>query len=169
MVDVPLHVTNPPAIQRNVQVSGGTNWDLSRSAVQTPIRQLPDPVPVRVEQDGNWAKLADALPNYSGTDSIPPGIPSISTFGAKQAAVSKVATKALQSLSKKKAYVVVGHADAGEASPSKLSWARAKNVAAVLKRAGHTVTVVKAFGADRPASQGESAANRRVEVYSVAQ
>jgi outer membrane protein OmpA-like peptidoglycan-associated protein len=169
MVDVPLHITNPPSIQRHVQVSGGTNWDLSRSAVQTPIQQLPDPAPVRLEQDGNWAKLSEILPAYTAADGIPQGVPSFSTFGPKQATVSKAATKALQSLSKKKQYVVVGHADADEASPSKLAWARANNVAAVLKRSGHKVKVVKAFGAERPASRSENSANRRVEVYGVAE
>jgi outer membrane protein OmpA-like peptidoglycan-associated protein len=139
MVEVPLHITNPPAIQRHVQVSGGTNWDLSRSAVQTPIKQLPDPVPVRIEQDSDWAKFSEVLPGYTSADSMPQSIPSISTFGAKQATVSKAATKALQSLSKKKTYVVVGHADDDEASPSKLSWSRANNVAAVLKRSVPTV------------------------------
>lgn len=168
-IEVPLHVKNPPAIQRNVQVSGGTNWDLSRSAVQTPIRQLPDPEPVRVVEDPSWSKLAtEVLPSYGMSDGIPQGSPSISTFAPRQATVSKSATKQLKALSKSKTYLVVGHADDEERSPSKLSWARAKNVAALLKRSGHQVAVVKAFGADRPASRTEASANRRVEVYAVA-
>jgi hypothetical protein len=168
MVDVPLHITNPPSIQRNVQVTGGTNWDLSRSAVQTPVQLVADPLPVRIETEGNWAKFTEVLPNYLATDGVPASAPAISTFSSKQTTVLKAATKALKSLSKKKAYVVVGHADAKEASPSKLSWARANKVAAVLTRSGHTVTKVKAFGSDRPASLKDEAANRRVEVYSVA-
>jgi outer membrane protein OmpA-like peptidoglycan-associated protein len=169
MVDVPHQIKAPQAIQRNVQVSGGTNWDLSRSAIATPIRQLPDPEPIRVLQpvdDGSWAQV-ETLPSYTPGDNVPKTAPSVSPFARKQATVSKAATKALKSLSKTKAYVVVGHADSDEVSPSKLSWARAKNVAAVLKRSGHKVSEVKAFGADRPASRSEYAANRRVEIYAV--
>lgn len=167
-VEVPLHVKNPPSIERNVQVSGGTNWDLSRSAVQTPIRQLPDPEPIRVVEDPSWSKLAvEVLPSYGKADDVPQGSPSISTFPPGQAAVSKSATKQLKALSKSRAYLVVGHADDEERSPSKLSWARAKNVAALLKRSGHEVSVVKVFGADRPASRTEASANRRVEVYAI--
>lgn len=169
MVDVPLHITNPPFIQRNVQVTGGTNWDLSRSAVQTPTTLLPEPR-VSLESAGNWAMAseAEALPRYAHSDLVPTGAPAVSSFESRQTAVSKATTKALKSLSKKKSYVVVGHADAQETSPSKLSWARAKNVAATLKRSGHKVQAVKAFGATRPASNTELSANRRVEVYSVA-
>lgn len=169
MVDVPHQIKAPPAIQRNVQVSGGTNWDLSRSAIATPIQQLADPEPVRIAapvEDGSWAQV-ETLPNYTSADNIPKVAPSVSTFARKQATVSKAATKALKSLSKKKEYIVVGHADSDEPSPSKLSWARAKSVAAVLKRSGLKVREVKAFGADRPASRSEYAANRRVEVYAI--
>lgn len=169
IVDVPLHVKAPPAIQRHVHVSGGTNWDLSRSAVQTPIRALPDPAPIRIVDDASWAQVsAEVLPNYRITDGVPNGPSSISSFAARQATVSKSATKQLKALSKARTYMVVGHADSEERSPSKLAWARAKNVAAVLKRSGHKVFLVKAFGADRPASRTEANANRRVEVYTVA-
>jgi len=169
-VEIPHQIINPPSIQRNVQVSGGTNWDLSRTAVQTPIRQLPDPEPIRVApaHDENWASFSEVLPSYSAADNIPAGVPSIFTFAGKNVSVSKAATKALKALPKSHAYVVVGHADSQERSPSTLSWSRAKNVAAALKRSGHKVTVVKGFGAERPASTVEHAPNRRVEVYSVA-
>lgn len=169
MVDVPHQIKAPPAIQRNVQVSGGTNWDLSRSAIATPIQRLADPEPIRVAvpaDDGGWTQV-ETLPNYTAADNIPKVAPSVSTFARKQSTVSKAATKALKSLNKKMRYVVVGHADSDESSPSKLSWARARSVAAVLKRSGHKVTEVKAFGADRPASLSEYAANRRVEVYAL--
>jgi outer membrane protein OmpA-like peptidoglycan-associated protein len=169
MVDVPHQIKAPAAIQRNVQVSGGTNWDLSRSAIATPIRQLPDPEPVRAAQpvdDGSWAQV-ETLPSYTPGDNIPKVASSVSTFARKQVTLSKAGIKALKSLSKKNAYVIVGHADSDETSPSKLSWARAKNVAAVLKRSGLKVSEVKAFGADRPASRTEYAANRRVEIYAL--
>jgi outer membrane protein OmpA-like peptidoglycan-associated protein len=171
MVEVPLHISNPPAIQRNVQVSGGTNWDLSRSAVQTPIVPLADPEPVRPPFSAGWAlqsEPSDNLPHYRATDRIPAEAPSQVSFPATQAALSKAGTKALQSMNKKKAYLVVGHADASETSPETLSWSRARNVAAMLKRSGHKVSLVKAFGADRPASRSDNALNRRVEVYTVA-
>jgi hypothetical protein len=45
-MDVPAHVTEPTFIENHVEVQGGTNWDISRSAVETPITQLAEPEPV---------------------------------------------------------------------------------------------------------------------------
>jgi len=42
-IDVPAHTSEAPQIVSHVQVQGGTNWDLSRSAVQSPITELTDP------------------------------------------------------------------------------------------------------------------------------
>lgn len=46
-MDVPAHVVEPTFIQNHIEVQGGTNWDISRSAVETPITQLAAPEPVR--------------------------------------------------------------------------------------------------------------------------
>jgi hypothetical protein len=46
-MDVPAHVVEPTFIENHVEVQGGTNWDISRSAVETPITPLADPIPVR--------------------------------------------------------------------------------------------------------------------------
>lgn len=164
MVDVPLHVTNPTVIEQNVRVEGGTNWDLSRSAVPTPIQRLPDPEPYRTNESTAYAAKLKQLPAYTALDGIPASTPTSQLFASGKALISKEAQKELRALNKKVAYVVVGHAEQGEASPSKLSWARANNVAALLRKSGHKVSVVKAFGAERPASDTGSF-NRRVEVY----
>lgn len=163
MVDVPLHIVNPPAIRQNVRVEGGTNWDVSRAAVPTPVVELPDPEPV-VTWVHEAEKPAPALPGYSAKDGIPAAIPTVYQFASGTSVVAKDEQQLLKALDKAVKYVVVGHAAMPEASPSKLAWARANNVAAVLRRSGHKVSVVKAFGNERPRSYTNSA-NQRVEVY----
>lgn len=44
-MDIPAHVVSPAVIKNHVQIQGGTNWDLARSAVETPIYELSDPKP----------------------------------------------------------------------------------------------------------------------------
>ena len=165
MVDVPLQIINPPSIQRNVRVEGGTNWDLSRSAVPTPIQQLPDPEPVV----NNWIQevvepAEPTAPGYTARDGVPASTPTVYQFAQGKAVMSKADQKALKALSKKVQYVVVGHAAEPEASPTKLAWSRANAVAATLRRSGYKVLSVKAFSNNKPRS-AEDAANRRVEVY----
>jgi hypothetical protein len=46
-MDVPAHVVEPTFIENHVEVQGGTNWDISRSAVETPLTPLADPTPVQ--------------------------------------------------------------------------------------------------------------------------
>lgn len=46
-MDIPAHVVNATVIENHVKVEGGTNWDLSRSAVETPIYALKDPEPTQ--------------------------------------------------------------------------------------------------------------------------
>jgi hypothetical protein len=54
-MDVPAQVIEPTYIENHVEVQGGTNWDISRSAVETPITPLADPLPVRDALDANPA------------------------------------------------------------------------------------------------------------------
>lgn len=49
--EVPGHITYQPTEQNGVHVVGGSNWDISRSAVETPITPLP-----LYSQDGNSGK-----------------------------------------------------------------------------------------------------------------
>lgn len=169
MVDVPVHITNPPAVERHVQIIGGTNWDLSRTAVQTPIRQLEDPVPVRMENDGGWMVLSSMEdgPVYKRHDNVPKTKPHIAGFHRKKASLTKNHIKLLEAQSDKAAYVVVGHADANEPNPLSLSWQRANAVAKALRSTGHKVADVKAFGSARPAAPVGDDANLRVEVYPI--
>ena len=39
-IDVPAHVAYASQVQSHVQMEGGTNWDLSRSAVNAPVYKL---------------------------------------------------------------------------------------------------------------------------------
>ena len=172
MVDVPLYIVSQPAIERHVQVSGGTNWDLSRSAVQTPSKLMPEPVQTFVAPINNedWTDLSnfDTPTMYKVSDNVPKSTPKYINFTRKESSLSKESIKSLISESKKQAYVVIGHAGENEGSPLTLSWARANAVAKVLRQSGHKVTEVKAFGADRQITGKSVISNLRVEVFPTA-
>jgi len=82
-MDIPAHVINQSYVENNIKVQGGTNWDLSRSAIETPVTELPpEPVPeikakevtppkketpdlyMRIHFAGGSYKLPDSLPKY---------------------------------------------------------------------------------------------------------
>lgn len=165
MVDVPLHIINPPSIQRNVQVTGGANWDLSRSAVQTPVVRLPDPEPVEIARPYAEVVTFNAEQSSSLQDALPRTKPTVVHFAKAATSLPKAKHKQLAALNKKTTYVVVGHAAAAEDSPSHLAWERARNVARFLTKTGHKVSAIKAFGADRLMNADNDSMNSRVEVY----
>ena len=113
-MDVPAHVVEPTFIENHVEVQGGTNWDISRSAVETPITPLADPVPVRDSLDPNPANRQPAqifmVVHFSpGSTRLPPemstaitklppgavvGLRSYSHAGARVAAHRREAVRA---------------------------------------------------------------------------
>jgi len=144
--EVPAFVQHTDHVRNAVQVKGGKNWDLSRSALETPITQLVDPEPVPVEP------AAASAPSYAPTAvSVP--------FARNSQVVPQSGVKALKSLKGLESVTVTGHADKSEKTPKKLAKLRADAVAKRLRSAGVDTQVRTADLA--PSS---SVANRRVDV-----
>lgn len=139
--DVPGHVRHQDFSQQGVLVRGGSNWDQSRTALETPITQLVDPEPVEVPVSEAYAPA-----------------PVVLKFAKNSAVVTQQGAKALTALKTADHVSVIGYADKSEKLPAQLAEKRAKAVAARLKSVPH-VTVE---GAVVPETAGAS--NRRVEV-----
>lgn len=150
--EVPGHVQMADHVQNKVQVKGGTNWDLSRSAVETPIAQLQDPEPVRVEEPAPSPYDVAAVQAPLG----------VVTFKQNSALVSAQGWKAVKPAVGKKSLLVTGHADAKEKKPETLALKRAEAVARHLRNKGSTVEV-RSAGASEPGKPS----NRRVTVHEV--
>lgn len=159
MIEIPAHVQHESFVQNTVTVQGGTNWDLSRTAVETPITRLPEPEPVIPPVPSN---------GYAPENGMPEGQPTVVVnYGPNSVILSKQAAAELKALSKKSTVIVAGHADQNEKHPASLAQRRAKAVAATLRRQGHKVEAVKSFSAEIPKSYLDDgvAENRRVEVF----
>lgn len=59
-MDIPAHVVNPNVVENHVMVQGGTNWDLSRGAVETPVYPLSDTTPVKTQPGAGGKISSDA-------------------------------------------------------------------------------------------------------------
>lgn len=158
--EVPAHVLHQNHIQNGVRVQAGTNWDLSRSAVATPIQPLPDPVPVRLPETQNVEK-----PCVSSADAQRP-ITEVQ-FGLNSSQLSFSAQKKLGTLKKGQSVRLVGHADAYEASPTQVSQKRVAAVYDYLRKRGVPVSETSTFGDKAPKSTDANrpSENRRVEVF----
>ncbi|VTU41467.1 MULTISPECIES: OmpA family protein [unclassified Variovorax] len=159
MIEVPAHVQHENVRQNHIDVVGGTNWDLSRSAVETPITPLPDPVPLPPLEPTNGYQAAHAMPVEGATVIV--------DFAKNSVLISKQTAAELRGLHKKSTVLVAGHAGAGEKNPAKLAQRRAQAVAANLKRRGHRVEAVRSFSSEVPRSHTSEGAslNQRVEVF----
>ena len=161
-VDTPAYVQQPSFVTNGVKVQAGTNWDVSRTAVATPIVPLADPQPI---QPVVVAPARAAFTQYSADDHVPQHEPAATIgFSAGSAVLSAEARGVLRGLAKGECYVVVGHADHSERNGELVSRQRANTVAAQLKRQGFKVGAVKSFGSRRALSTGPLDANRRVDI-----
>lgn len=157
--EVPGHVQYQQTVQNGVVVLGGSNWDLSRSAVATPIA----PAPVSADPE----RAAGATP-YAPSHRMPERAPDIKvTFAANSATLKAAEQAKLKSLPKNVTIVVAGHADPDEKNPKTLARQRAAAVASYLAKQGKKPEAAKSFGADLPVGQSALLApeNRRVEVF----
>lgn len=161
-VDTPAYVQKPSFVTNGVKVQAGTNWDVSRTAVATPIVPLADPEPVRPAPAA--APARDATTRYLASDGIPAHEPVVLGFASSAVALSSESRATLRGLSKGEAYVIVGHADHDERNGELVSRQRANAVAAQLKRQGFKVVSVKSFGNRRSLTNSPSAINSRVDV-----
>lgn len=167
-MEVPAYVQHESQVQTGIQVRGGTNYDLSRSAVPTPLTPIrvvepPPPAPVPLPKNLD-------VTEYLPVDGMPSGqAKSVVEFGRNSAVLPAGAVDAKTAKSvRAKAVVVAGHADSGESDPAKLAKARADAVAKALKKYG-AKPQVKAFAADRELTDVPEyrTRNRRAEVFVV--
>ncbi len=163
--EVPAQVRHMDHVQNGVRVVGGTNWDLARSAVATPIAPMPDPQPLR---PAGVSEEVLAVTPYQVKHKMPGSAPHTTVrFALNSALVPVDGQKALRAVPKGVAVVVAGHADPSEKSSESVARKRADAVAAYLKKQGKRVETVRAFGDELPltASPFKAQVNRRVEVY----
>lgn len=156
-VEVPAHVQHVDHTSNGVQVRGGTNWDLSRTAVETPISRVADPQPVR--------PAADLAPKYLPSAEAHSTQAVTVQFGINSAVVPATAQKLLKKIPKGSTVTVTGHSDAAEKEPALTAERRADAVANFIRKQGSTVESSKALSTHVPAAGAKGAAgNRRVEV-----
>jgi hypothetical protein len=163
-VDVPAHVQGASYVENHIVVDAGTNWDISRTARETPIVQLPDPEPVVVAAP----EEATAATRFAQDADLPQGEPLIVVhFTNEGITILKPDQKALLALSKEQPLYVAAHGDAKESDANRLSRVRAKAVTTFLRSKGYKVQTVKAFGSTRPVPGKGAEDNQVVEIYAV--
>lgn len=140
--EVPGYVRHVDATQNQVQVKGGSNWDLSRSALETPITLLPDPVPVEAPES-SYAPSVVTIP-----------------FSTGSSVVTQTGLKTLAGFKASSRLTVTGFADIKEKNPKVLAQKRAAAVAKRIKGASEVSTQVA------PLSDMANPANRKVEITS---
>lgn len=150
--EVPNHQVHENRVVNGVSVVGGTNWDLSRTAVVTPITQYATPAPppqpvLEIPQDRKYqAQLG--LPVEAASLEV--------TFKPGQRTLTKAQRDGLALIPAGNQAVVVAYgANKRELA---LANARAKQVAQELKRRGVVVHDTKAHNA-------AAGLENRLEVY----
>lgn len=157
--EVPAHVQHQNHVQNGVRVIAGTNWDLSRSAVGTPIQALPDPVPVKASTVIEEAPLTTKSEVAKAAMEV--------SFGLNSGQLTFSAQKALNSLKSGGAVQIVAHADSYEKSPTAVANKRVAAVKTYLLKRGVEVrsAVSKADTEPKSSDVASGRANRRVEVF----
>lgn len=153
--DVPGYVPSVAHIRNHVQVVGGSNWDLGRTARETPITKMSDSI---VSLGKNGAACDCYVPKTSNMNFQPD---LIFEFNKNSTTLSKAAISRLKQLPKTIS-VVVGHADYNERNYKELSKQRAAVITRILKSQGKTVLKAKINANDIPPDDTH---NRRVEIF----
>lgn len=159
--EVPAQVHYETTVQTGIVVTGGSNWDFSRSAIATPI------APAGSGEPGGRSGTA-YVTTYAPSHRMPSRAPDIVVnFKANSAALNSEATAKLKDVPRGVTVVLAGHADPDEKNPQKIAKQRAAAVSAFLKKRGRGVEAAKSFGGVLPlgTSALEAPENRRVEVF----
>lgn len=165
-IDTPAHVQHSSQFENGVLVVGGTNYDLSRGGVATPVyqvRELP-PVQATPQAQAQPQKPLERTP-YEAQHAMPEGEPLLTLrFDAGSAVLSKQMVKDLRKLPKNKKFIIAAHADTWEGAPRDIAKERA---AATLKILGPKASRAAAFADILPLSAlpGDAGLNRRVEIF----
>lgn len=165
----PAYVIEDSKNSNGVIVVGGSNWDLSRSAVETPVTKLNTTPQAGVKPC--YCQPADAT--YSGSaylvkDLVPAREPDFSfNFLKNSAVLATDSKKMISNLPLDKGVIVSGNSAANEANPSELASKRVNEVVKALKARGIKVFFSDSFGAARPATNqpGLEFKNSRVDLW----
>lgn len=189
-IDVPAYVQNGDFKHNNIEVRGGKNWDLSRSAAETPIaKDKANRGSINGSEGAelNAAGVSSAAkgtkpcfcneedPTYQGSpyivkDHVPQGSPTLSiTYKEKNTHLSSSSVKALQKLPVGASVVVIGNAGLKEDRPHELAEQRIRNLKQSFN--GLHIKIINAisYGNSRPLSSDSYSdeANRRVDIWVV--
>jgi len=150
--EVPYHQVHQSHIANGVSVVGGTNWDLARTAVVTPITQYARPAPAPQAVLDIAQDLA-----YQAQIGLPVDASALEmTFKPGQRSLTKPQRDGLAVIPKGYQAIVAAYATKQEGKA--VATARAQQVANELRRRGVTVHGTKTFDAN-------AGLERRVEVY----
>lgn len=158
--EVPAQVYYEQKVTNGVVVQGGSNWDLSRSAIATPIS-----APINQVAEGD--ALLELTP-YRPEHRMPARKADLTVnFAANTSKIPVSSQKALAALPKNVTVVVAGHADRDEKNPKAIAKARAQAVTAFLKKKGKKIEASRSFGSELPLAKSllKAPENRRVEVF----
>lgn len=165
----PAYVIEESKKSNGVIVVGGSNWDLSRSAVETPVTKLSNTPSSGVKPC--YCEPTDTT--YSGSaymvkDLLPAREPDFSfNFNKNSSVLAAESKKIIASLPLDKGVILAGNSSSAEANPSELASKRVAEVAKALKARGIKVFFTDSFGASRPATnqQGLEFKNSRVDMW----
>lgn len=169
-IDMPAHVQVVDHNRNAVQVKGGTNWDITRGTIATPIAVIPtEKAPHSPYTLGpKPSSILERTP-YQMHHEMPVGLEPDRTvyFDKDDDEITIDAESLLLTIPKGAEVIVAGHADAREQNTPTMAERRAKVVADLLKKNGIKVGVSKSFGATLQLSEEGRYAevNRRVEVF----
>lgn len=161
LAQVPGYVREQTVVENHVTVQGGSNWDLSRSALETPVSELPALMPKQMP-------VAAGATKYLPSDEMPMFVPNETLHFARNSVfLTREDVQLLDSLPRHGIAVVAGHADSHERRPDFLAKRRAEVVARHLERRGVEVEEVRSFGDELELSDSpfDANKNRRVEVW----
>lgn len=168
--EVPGYVQYETRVSNSVQVSGGSNWDLARGAVATPIAPLADPQPVKPATADCPCTLEAVRKRtqYEPQHHMPQFAADVMlTFSKNSVLLSSTSQKALKAIPRRRTVIVAGHADVREKHPLQVARKRAEAVAQRLAKRGVDVVTIRSFGVELPLTElaDKANSNRRVEVF----
>lgn len=167
IIDTPAHIQHVDRLENGVNVRGGTNYDLGRGGVSTPVVRMPDPVPVMPAAAIEFVPAADLERTpYEAKHRVPDAAPLMTlNFARNGVVLSSEQKKMLGAVKKGQRLIVVGHADPQESTPAAAAKERARVVSKQIKGSRIERAVSYADSLPLSANPFNSEKNRRVEVF----
>jgi len=182
---VPSHITHSNHISNGVIVKGGSNWDPSRQALETPITPSTPPQLPTPQQHKNSSTAPSSVPldtstaqcyctpvflngPYSPHDGLPSKAPSLSLNFESNTTTLSTRQKAqlLSEIPPNRGVIIAAHSSVNETNPSVISKQRATHIANFLKSQKIKVFFTESFGTQRPLPNPQTVSeNQRVDIW----